>query len=526
MRRGRYGVIDVRDGRLAAIHLRPWPKLVSALEVEWLGRRWHEATPGDRCLLYYNQPRRHPNFLALKYIVSHRDCTLATFNRALLALDEVARVKRSDAILCDAWNLRISDRLFARWGWEPHKPGRWHRHFIKRFYGEYPPPRPLAVDASCTRAGKRLLASTDLAVAAGQTALVGVGASGYDSAPCQNCAHAARGKVGAKRAIPRSRFRQHDFRRRPLIRRCARHVAGIHFVANEIVRGDQHASRRACELADVRSAAGAVRLRQQSVRAAKAKPNACSSSRSRCNSATTNCKAAPAPWIATIRSWKRCWRKRGSKARCSKISWRRVRDQLARLSAQLAQVRDEKQLTDKQTEALMASTRRRAGARSRPTTACGRGMPTINLPGIEVRPDGDVVRIELPAARLFQPGSPTLQPVAGTLIDTVAVEIARAYPDQTIGVEGHTDTDFIRTPQGDDNQQLSVARATAVYQYLVGARPDSGQSAVHRRPRQQPSGRVQRHGRRQGPQQPRRAGRLSGKGGRQPVAAPRLGRRL
>jgi hypothetical protein len=71
-------------------------------------------------------------------MVSSASCTFASFRQALLSLDEVARAKRSDAILCDAWNLRISDRLFARWGWEAHKPSRWHRHYIKRFYGQYP----------------------------------------------------------------------------------------------------------------------------------------------------------------------------------------------------------------------------------------------------------------------------------------------------------------------------------------------------------------------------------------------------
>jgi hypothetical protein len=148
LRGGRYGVIDVREGRLAAIRVRPWPKIISALEVEWFGHRRHEQSPGNRCLLYYNQPRRHANYLALKYIVSHRDCTLATFHRALEVLDEVARVKRSDALLCDVWNLRISDRLLARWGWEPHKPQRWHRHFIKRFYGTYPNALPDACATS------------------------------------------------------------------------------------------------------------------------------------------------------------------------------------------------------------------------------------------------------------------------------------------------------------------------------------------------------------------------------------------
>jgi hypothetical protein len=141
LRRARYGVIEIRDGRLAAIHLRAWPKIISVLEIEWLGRRRHREQPGDCCLLYYNQPRRHPNFLVLKYVVSNRDCTLATGRRALDVLDELARIKHSDALLCDVWNARISDRLLARWGWEPHCASRWHRHHIKRFYGVYPPPR-------------------------------------------------------------------------------------------------------------------------------------------------------------------------------------------------------------------------------------------------------------------------------------------------------------------------------------------------------------------------------------------------
>jgi hypothetical protein len=56
----------------------------------------------------------------------------------LTALDDVAELKKSDALLCDAANTRISDRLIRRFGWQPHKPQRWHRNYIKRFYGEYP----------------------------------------------------------------------------------------------------------------------------------------------------------------------------------------------------------------------------------------------------------------------------------------------------------------------------------------------------------------------------------------------------
>jgi len=138
LRVGRHGMIEVAQGRLVAIHLRPFAKTISALEAGWFGRRQHERVAGDRCWLYFSQPRRHSNYLALKYVISRRECKLATFIRCLTVLDQVAWVKRSDAILCDAWNLRISARLLARWGWEPHKPARWHRHYIKRFYGRYP----------------------------------------------------------------------------------------------------------------------------------------------------------------------------------------------------------------------------------------------------------------------------------------------------------------------------------------------------------------------------------------------------
>ncbi|MBX3415611.1 MAG: hypothetical protein KF708_23200 [Pirellulales bacterium] len=140
LRRRRYGVIEVANGRLLGVHLRPWAKVVSIPEGLWLGGRYHERHREDRCLLYYNQPLGHSNFLALKYVRSGRGTTLATFRATLTVLDEIARLKRSDASLTDVSNVRISDRLLARWGWEAHCPSRWHRHFIKRYYGNYADP--------------------------------------------------------------------------------------------------------------------------------------------------------------------------------------------------------------------------------------------------------------------------------------------------------------------------------------------------------------------------------------------------
>ena len=134
----RYGVIETAGGELQAIHLRWWPKLVSMSELWPLGPRYHCRGAADRCLLYYNQPQRMPDFLALRYVVSTAGTSYATFRAALKTLDQVAALKHVDAIVCDAGNIRLSDRLMARLGWEPHKPQRWHRNYIRRFYGVYP----------------------------------------------------------------------------------------------------------------------------------------------------------------------------------------------------------------------------------------------------------------------------------------------------------------------------------------------------------------------------------------------------
>ena len=48
----------------------------------------------------------------------------------------------------------------------------------------------------------------------------------------------------------------------------------------------------------------------------------------------------------------------------------------------------------------------------------------------------------------------------------MAAEIARSYPGQIVGIEGHTDSDPIRSAPG-ANEHLSVGRAMAVYQELI-----------------------------------------------------------
>lgn len=135
-----YGIIVIENGQFQQVRFKPWPKIISSFEVNHFGEKTHTQSEAiDRCTLYYNQPFFHKNFLALKYVVSNRGTSFRSFRLATKILDEVAQIKRSDALVCEVSNLRISDRLLSRWGWQEHLQNNSGRHFIKRFYGKYPP---------------------------------------------------------------------------------------------------------------------------------------------------------------------------------------------------------------------------------------------------------------------------------------------------------------------------------------------------------------------------------------------------
>ncbi len=138
VRRKLHGIIEVNRGRFTSIRFRPWPKLISAIEAQWAGGWGRKRDALDRCQVFYSQPWAHRNFLTLKYIQSTLKTSWTSVSVAMSVLDRVAEIKQSDAILCEVSNRKISDRLMRRLGWEPHLSHQRRRHWIKRFYGDYP----------------------------------------------------------------------------------------------------------------------------------------------------------------------------------------------------------------------------------------------------------------------------------------------------------------------------------------------------------------------------------------------------
>ena len=138
LRKRPYGVIEAVNGQFVRVQLRPWPKYASLLEAHWLKSMKSKRFEKDVCRLYYNQPMGHRNYLTLSYVESSLSTNLKTFYATLNVLNQIAFIKRSDALLAEVTNQKISDRFMVRRGWERHREEKRQRHWIKRFYGTYP----------------------------------------------------------------------------------------------------------------------------------------------------------------------------------------------------------------------------------------------------------------------------------------------------------------------------------------------------------------------------------------------------
>jgi flagellar motor protein MotB len=144
-----------------------------------------------------------------------------------------------------------------------------------------------------------------------------------------------------------------------------------------------------------------------------------------------------------------------------------LRDELRSVNARLAEAQLAKQTSEKRVQAMEASLKRQGSVTITPNNSFLQTLPAIHLPDISVRRDGDVIRVVLSGNRLFEPGTARLRPGGTELVAAAANELLRTYPDQIIGIEGHTDNDPVAGNTWRNNQELSVARALVVYDVLT-----------------------------------------------------------
>jgi flagellar motor protein MotB len=148
-----------------------------------------------------------------------------------------------------------------------------------------------------------------------------------------------------------------------------------------------------------------------------------------------------------------------------KATQTQLRDTTDRLAALQG---DNEQLRGR-TSAMAASMQTRSTAEIRANNTLLQSMTIANMPGINVRQDGDVIRIELPGDQLFNFGTAQLKLGSDSLLKTIASDVTQNYPQQLIGIEGHTDGSPMTSPQYPTDQHLSVAQSMAVYDALTRA---------------------------------------------------------
>lgn len=141
--------------------------------------------------------------------------------------------------------------------------------------------------------------------------------------------------------------------------------------------------------------------------------------------------------------------------------------QLRDTTDRLASVQADNDMLHNRTTALAASVQSRNQAEIRANNSLLRSLTITNMPGINVRQDGDVIRIELPGDQLFNFGTAQPKPGADALLRSIAADLSQNYPQQLIGIEGHTDGSPMTSPQFPTDQHLAVAQAMAVYDGLT-----------------------------------------------------------
>jgi len=143
---------------------------------------------------------------------------------------------------------------------------------------------------------------------------------------------------------------------------------------------------------------------------------------------------------------------------------KRLNRELAEKATEVQELLAAKLGTQEDLAALQASTRRRGGATITANNSDLAPLREIAIPGVEVRREADVIRLELPADQLFQQGTDQLLPAAQRIVDQVSAAIAQNYHRNFVGVEGHTDS---RPLGASSNHQLSSQQAVAIFQLLT-----------------------------------------------------------
>lgn len=139
--------------------------------------------------------------------------------------------------------------------------------------------------------------------------------------------------------------------------------------------------------------------------------------------------------------------------------------QLRSMTEQVAQLQASKATAEEKVQTMLAS-QRRGGVSISPNSSLSQTLPNFHRLAVQVRRDGDVVRIAIPEEELFNSGTNQIRSAGTTLLTEVSAELERTYLHQLVGIEGHTAKDP-KVAFQPPSHRLSASQAEAVFDYLV-----------------------------------------------------------
>ncbi len=151
-----------------------------------------------------------------------------------------------------------------------------------------------------------------------------------------------------------------------------------------------------------------------------------------------------------------------------------LKQQLADTAGQFQQLQVAKMSTDQrlaasqfqlqqvsQNQSKSAPTQLAGTATIRANNSLMQKLQQIQIPGGDVRMDGDVIRIEFPSNVLFVQGSYQIQASQVATLQNLIAIIRRDFPKQIIGIEAHWDGTPL-SPPGTTDHQLTATQALAI----------------------------------------------------------------
>lgn len=137
--------------------------------------------------------------------------------------------------------------------------------------------------------------------------------------------------------------------------------------------------------------------------------------------------------------------------------------QLEDVNRQNAQLLASSQQLANQARNLQAGMTQRGGAKLTANNSFATSTPGLQIPGAQVVPEGNGIRVRVAADQMFAPGTVQLTPIGTSILDNFVAAVSRQYPRQRIGIEAHTDT----TTASQGGTQLVGGQAQTVMDYLA-----------------------------------------------------------